>query len=127
MIKPRQIFLQRTIFIALILIGAILFLWFGLRSVRSFVRVQRTGIVPGTTDVELLRGWMTIPYISQAYHVPETVLYQSLGISGEGQQKKSLADLNRQLAAGKQRYVLEVVTDTILHYQPVQSTEGTVP
>ena len=47
-------------------------------AVRSLQR-QRTLTKEG--DVQTVQQWMTVPYISRAYHVPEPYLYQSLHIS----------------------------------------------
>ncbi len=54
----------------LIVLGLILVLFFGFRAVRSFLRIQFTSLEPGVTDVELIRGWMTIPYLATSYNVP---------------------------------------------------------
>jgi hypothetical protein len=117
MAKIKSSHFLRIVFIALILVGATLILWFSLRSARSFIQLQRSGISPGTRDVELVRGWMTLAYIAHAYNIPEDALYQSLGIPKEGQQKKSLADLNREFAPGKQGYILAEVKSAILRFQ----------
>jgi hypothetical protein len=64
---------ERILIIGLIVLGLILIGFFGFRAVRSFLRIQLTGLEPGVTDVELIRGWMTIPYIATAYGVPEDI------------------------------------------------------
>ncbi|HTK12081.1 MAG TPA: hypothetical protein VL485_33225 [Ktedonobacteraceae bacterium] len=46
-------------------------------ALRSFQR-QRTLTKEG--DVQTIQQWMTVPYISRAYHIPELYLYQSLQV-----------------------------------------------
>jgi hypothetical protein len=101
----------------LIIAGLILIIWFGIRSAVSAIRVWRTGLQPGVTDVEAIRGWMTIPYIAQAFDVPEEYLFESLGISAEGNRRKSLGKLNRQFAPGERRAVLTRLKTAIRRFQ----------
>jgi hypothetical protein len=52
---------ERILTISLIVLGLILIGFFGFRGVRSFLRIQLTSLEPSVTDVELIRGWMTVP------------------------------------------------------------------
>jgi hypothetical protein len=111
---PRR---QRFVVIALVALGLILVIIFGLRTVRSYIRLQRTGLQPGVTDVEAIRGWMTVPYIATAYKVPEDYLFEQLDIPAEGNRDKSLRQLNREYALGQQAAILEAVKEAIKQYQ----------
>jgi len=104
----------------LIVVGIFLTIWFGMRSGVSAIRVWRTGLQPGVTDVEAIRGWMTIPYIGQAFGVPEEYLFESLGIPAEGNRRKSLGKLNREYAPGERRAILTRLKTAIRRYQTEQ-------
>jgi hypothetical protein len=44
-------------------------------AVRSF---QRESTLTSEGDVQTIQPWMTVPYISRVYHVPEPYLYRNL-------------------------------------------------
>jgi hypothetical protein len=44
-------------------------------------RFQQQKKLAALGDVRTIRPWMTIPFISHFYHIPEVYLYRSLGIS----------------------------------------------
>ncbi|MBI3960328.1 MAG: hypothetical protein HY328_16060 [Chloroflexi bacterium] len=81
--KPKPSKLRRAVPIALILIGLLLTVIFGLRSMHSFrtVRyIQQQGLDRGTASVNAIQPWMTIRFIAVAYAVPEEYLYSALEI-----------------------------------------------
>jgi hypothetical protein len=108
---------EQIIVISLIIIGLVLIIFFGLRAVRSYIRIQQTGLEPGVTDVEAIRGWMTIPYIATAYDVPEEYIFEQIGIPSEGNQNKSLRQLTRQYATGERGAILTAVKESLRRYQ----------
>ncbi len=108
---------EQRIFIILIILGLSLIMFFGLRTVRSYIRLQRMGLKPGTTDVEAIRGWMTVPYIATAYGVPEEYIFKEIGIPAEENQKKSLSQLNRKYAFGEKGVIVEAVKTAIKKYR----------
>ena len=111
---------QRHLTTILIVAGLLLVIWFGMRSVVSAIRVWRTGLQPGVTDVEAIRGWMTIPYVARAFGVPEEYLFKALGIPAEGNRRKSLGKLNREYAPGERGVILKRLKTAILRYQTEQ-------
>jgi len=117
----------RLVLIAvLILVGLGLMLFFGGRAYRDYRRLQQRGLSPGVTDVEAIRGWMTLPYIARAYGVPEAALFEELGVPQVGNEKLSIM----QLADKYGREPTEVRTtiqQVILRYQPAATpqAEGT--
>ena len=111
---------ERLVTIGLIVLGLILVGFFGVRAVVSFIRIQQTGLQPGVTDVEAIRGWMTIPYIATAYGVPEEHLFERIGIPAEGNRDKSLGQLNREYAFGQPAAILNAVKEAIRQYQREQ-------
>lgn len=108
---------EQRIFIILAILGVLLIGFFGLRTVRSYIRLQRMGLTPGTTDVEAIRGWMTVPYIAAAYGVPEKYIFEQIGIPVEKNQKKSLSQLNRKYAFGEKGVIVNTVKTAIKTYQ----------
>jgi len=113
---------QRAIIIGLTILGCLLILIFGLRSLRAFQKFD--GHVPNNnfpekleTDVERVRDWMTIPFISRMYGVPEPILYEAVGISGQGNDKKSLEDLNEEYFPETEGLVIQLVKASLLANQ----------
>lgn len=106
----------QILIIGLILFGLLLIGFFGLRAVRSYIYLQQTGLEPGVTDVEAIRGWMTIPYIATAYTVPEDYIFTQLNLPAEGNRDKSIADLNHTYARGQPGVILEAVKAAVKKY-----------
>ncbi len=73
------------------------------------------------TDVELIRGWMTVPFIAELYRVPD-LLFDALKISPEGNREKSLRDLNREYYPDADSFVLETVKATVRNSSDVPPT-----
>ena len=109
----------RIITIILIIAGLLLVCLFGMRTLRGFGHARRMDFMQGgATDVEMLRGWMTIPHIARIYRVPEDYLFESLGLAAnETDRRSSLAQLNRRLAPGQPNLVLDKLKAAILQYQ----------
>lgn len=113
---------KRLIIIGLIILGCLLILFFGLRSFHAFQKFDRHGPHDDfpdklETDVERIREWMTIPFISRMYGVPEPILYEALDIPSEGNHKKSLEDLNEEYFPESNGIVIELVKATLLANQ----------
>jgi hypothetical protein len=71
---------------------------------------------PRQTDVSTIAGWMTIPYVSRVYRVPEPELYDALGIAPQGHRTGTLDDLARETGRSPAD-VLEIVRGTVLAWQ----------
>ncbi len=116
---------QRTLVVGLILLGLVVVVFFGLRTVRAFRQFHGHRPPPPfnehvETDVELIRDWMTIPFIAKMYHVPPPVLFDSLGIRELGNKQKSLKQLNEEYYPQAEGVVLEKIKATVLANQPPQ-------
>ena len=117
---------QRALVIGLIVIGFIFVAFFGIRFFHAFREFNGhrphhfppPGPEPAETDVSLIRDWMTIGYISQAYHLPPNLLYETLNIPPNGNEHKSLEQLNDKYYPETSDLVLEKVKATILAHQP---------
>ena len=108
---------QRAVIIGLIVFGMIIVGFFGLRTLHAFREFRGHRPPPPSapdagqieTDVELIRDWMTIPYISRTYRVPAKKLYEALEIPRKGNDEKSLAQLNEQYFPQAPGIVMEMI------------------
>jgi hypothetical protein len=108
---------ERKICILLIIIGLALIGFFGFRAVRSYIRLEHMGLQPGTSNVDAIRGWMTVPYIAKAYNVPEEHLFTALKIPANENQKRSLAQIQHAYDFGEKGAIIEAVKAAIQQYQ----------
>jgi hypothetical protein len=112
---------QRALVIGLIILGILFTIFFGMRAVHAYKKFNgHRPPPPGKveTDVELIRDWMTISFISKMYRVPERDIFDALKISPLGNHDKSLKDLNRKYYPNADGFVLDTVKTTILAHQP---------
>ena len=117
---------QRALITSLIIIGIAIVGFFGLRTLHAFREFRRHRPPPFPpadsqqieTDVDLIRDWMTIPFISRTYHVPQKILFDALGIPSRGNEEKSLAQLNEEYSPQAPGIVIEVVKAALRANQP---------
>lgn len=115
---------QRALILGMILIGFTLAVFFGLRALHVFRQFR--GHPPPSlaasrmerveTDVELIRGWMTVPYVSRMYNVPPGLLFDALEISPADNGEKSLEQLNEEYYPQADDFVIASVKAAILEY-----------
>ena len=126
---------QRTLVFVLIGLGILIVGFFGLRTFHAF-REFRGHRQPGPpfgdkhaeTNVELIRDWMTIGSLSRIYDVPHRLLYDALGIPPNGNEKKSLKQLNDEYFPDRPGYVLTTVKAAIqANLPPGTATPTPVP
>lgn len=94
----------RLLVLSLIAVGLITVALFGSRAFHAWreFRGHRPPqdilmeAMPEITDVELIRDWMTIPFIARMYGIHPSVLYEALDIPPRGNEIKSLTQLNSQ-------------------------------
>lgn len=126
---------QRNLVTGLIIIGLIVIVFFGLRTARAFRQFQEHRLPPPfadqqiETDVELVREWMTIPFISKMYHVRPHILFEAVGIPEQGNQDKSLRQLNEEYFPEAQGIVETSIKAALLENisQAVPTTPPAVP
>lgn len=70
------------------------------------------------TDVEHIRDWMTIPFIAHMYRVPGYILFEAVKIAPEGNEKKSLLDLNKEYYPNESGRVLQTIKQAVKETQP---------
>jgi hypothetical protein len=112
---------QRILVIGLIILGILFTIFFGMRAFRAFRKFNGHRPPPQgkmETDVDLIRDWMTISFISRTYRVPEKDFFDALNITPLGSHDKSLKDLNHDYYPDKDGFVLDTVKATILAHQP---------
>lgn len=66
--------------VILVVAGLALVGFFGWRTFRDHRRWEQRRPIPLATDVETIRGWMTVGYIALTYGVPPPRIFESLGI-----------------------------------------------
>ena len=122
-------FLQRVLVTALIIFGIWIAAFFGLQTFHAFIEVRehRPPHPPFNneqpeTDVQLIEDWMTVPFIGKMYHVPPIVIFDALGISFEGNEEKSLKQINEKYFPSSPGFVLDTVKDTVRANLPPPST-----
>lgn len=113
---------QRTLVIVLTILGCMLMAFFGLRVFRAFMKFNGHRPPPPMseeieTDVELIRDWMTVPFIARTYYVPEPLIFDALGISPRDNHEKSLKEINEEYFPEQDGIVLELVKAAILAHQ----------
>jgi len=106
----------------LTILGCLFVLFFGMRALHAFRKFGGPPPPPHTrgeieTDVEKIRDWMTIPFISRMYDVPDDFLFEAVGIPREGNFKKSLEQLNKEYFPQTDGLVMDVVKAAILAHQ----------
>ena len=114
---------QRTLVIGLIIIGILFTAFFGMRALHAFRKFNGHRPPPPNkieTDVELIRDWMTIPFISRMYQVPPEVFFEALNIPPQKDHDKSLKILNEEYFLDQNGFVLSQVKETILAYQALR-------
>jgi hypothetical protein len=106
---------QRNFVTGLIILGLLFVIFFGLRTARAFRQFRDHRPPPPfatqqiETDVNLIRDWMTIPFISKMYHVKPHLLFETLEIPEQGSREKSLRQLNDEYYPQAEGIVLERV------------------
>jgi hypothetical protein len=125
---------QRALVLGLIFAGVLLAAFFGLRAVFAFREFRRHGPPPlppldvlneqaPETNVDLVRDWMTIPYIAKTYQIHPKVFFDALGISPRGNEEKSLAQLNEEFFPQSPELVIELVKAVIRANLPVLTAD----
>ena len=118
---------QRALVIGLIGLGLIIVGFFGFRTLNAFRQFRghrpppfapAVNGAPAETDVELIRDWMTIGYISYTYRTHPRLLYDALGIPPKGNEEKSLKQLNDEYFPDEPDHVITIVKSTIQAYLP---------
>ncbi len=112
--------MKKVVTFALIGLGIVIIVFFGMRVFHAFRKFDGHRPPPRgntETDVELIRDWMTVPFISHMYHVPDKAIFDALDISPFSNKDKSLKVINKDYFPDQDGYVLDLVKKTILTEQ----------
>lgn len=121
--------------IGLIGIGLIIAGFFGMRALHAFkeFRERRPHPLPPSeslsveTDANLIRDWMTIPYISRTYNVHPRELFKALDIPPQGNEEKSLEELNDEYFPEAPEIVIELIKAAVRAKQPAPTAIPPLP
>ena len=122
MAKPHKINWQQWLFILGFVVSLAIVVAFALQAFRH---------APRRRADEPISPWMTIPYVSHSYHLPDYVLYQALGLPFTPRDRRPLTVIARE----QKRTVASLITtlqEAIIHARPPYSTPlpyppGTTP
>ena len=118
---------QRALVLGLIIVGIVIVGFFGLRTLRAFREFRGHRPPPPfgpadsqetVTDVELIRDWMTIPFIAHTYRVHPKVLFEAVGIPARDNDEKSLEQLNKEYFPNEDGIVMAKIKAAVLANQP---------
>lgn len=110
--KKRQFFL-----VILLIIGIGLAFFFGTRAFRNFDHMRERKIGGGETNVELIRGWMTVDYITKMYHVPPDVVLKVFNLPVQSNMNRSLGSLIKNTGTSNPEDLLIQVKKNINDFQ----------
>ena len=111
----------RALILGLIVLGILVAGFFGLRFFRAFTefRGHRPPPLPAAevhqieTDPDLVREWMTIPFVAKTYNLPGELFFEALNIQPRGNEEKSLQQLNDEFFHESPGLVIELVKAVI--------------
>lgn len=114
----------RTLVLGLIVLGILFVGYYGVRTLRAYKEFRHhrppaaaEAAQPPEADVELVRDWMTVPFIARMYHVPPGRLFDELGINSARNREKSLEQLNEEYFPDREGFVLQAVKNALLAHQ----------
>ena len=108
---------RRPWLIAAVSLGLIVAVLFGGRAAwRLGRRLAGPPPPPRQTDVTQIADWMSVPYVSRAYRVPEPELYRALGIEPEGRRTRPLREIARATGRSTDE-ALATVRETVSAWQ----------
>jgi hypothetical protein len=108
---------RRFYLITLFIIGVALAIFFGSRAFRNFNHIRERKIGGGETNVELIRGWMTVDYITKMYHVPPDVVLKAFNLPVASNQNRSLGSLIKATGTSNPEDLLAQVKKNINDFQ----------
>jgi hypothetical protein len=71
---------------------------------------------PRQTDVTQIADWMSVPYVSRSYRVPEEEIFRALGTGPEGRRMRPLRQIAEETGRSPDEAV-EIVRQTVTTWQ----------
>ena len=90
------------------------------------VRTVRRAVFWRLHRDEVIRPWMTIPYVAHSYRVPPHVIYQALGIPPQPHDRRPLKQIAHEQSRSVEQVIL-VVQDAITRERANQPTGAAPP
>jgi hypothetical protein len=98
-----------------------------IQTVQAFQRFQQDRSMALSGDVRTIRPWMTLPFISHVYHVPESYLDEQLHITDpQSLRRASLHTLAARYKSPEDKFIQEV-QQAILNYRKQHPTRTPSP
>ena len=128
-LNPRQ----RNFVVGLIIIGLMIVIFFGLRTARAFRQFHGHRPPPPfttqtvETDPDLIRDWMTVPFIANMYHLRPRILFEALDVPEKENREKSLKQLNEEYFPKAPGVVLEKIKAAVRAAIPRTAPPTAIP
>lgn len=97
---------QRMLILVLCVLAVVVVFFFAGRMAFHLFHSPRP--LPRQTNVQLIQGWMTLPYISRTYGVPMKDLHVGLMIKPSANDKESIDDLAKSLNVESDIFIVEL-------------------
>lgn len=81
--------MKNLLIICVLSVGLVLTGYYGIRSIRTCIILYN--VSKSVENPVYLRGWMTIPYLSKTYDIPEEYLYQAIQVPEQHNDKRNLS------------------------------------
>ena len=108
---------RRRYLVAFVAVAFVVTLACGGRAAwRLYHRLTGPPPPPRQTDVSMIAGWMSVPYVGRTYRVPPPELYRALGVSPEGHRTSTLDDIASETGRSSAE-MLETVRATVRAWQ----------
>lgn len=116
--KSRHFYQEPRFYLTvLVVLGLFLAIFFAFRAFHGFQRMRGMKFGGGETNVELIRPWMTVNYITKMYHVPPDVVLAPLGLPVEGNNRRDIGSLIRSTGTSNPEEMLERIKESINSFQ----------
>ena len=108
-------------------------IFFGLRTARAFRQFHGHRPPPPfttqtvETDPDLIRDWMTIPFIANMYHLRPRILFEALDVPEKENREKSLKQLNEEYFPKAPGVVLEKIKAAVRAAIPRTAPPTAIP
>ncbi len=100
---------RRPYLLAVIVVALIVVVVFGGRAAwRLAWRLAGPPPPPRQTDLTLIADWMSVPYVSRAYRVPDGELYKALGVEPQGRRTRRIRDIAEEQGISSEQAVEQV-------------------
>ena len=108
---------RRRYLVAFVAVAFVVTLACGGRAAwRLYHRLTGPPPPPRQTDVSMIAGWMSVPYVGRTYRVPPPELYRALGVSPEGHRATTLDAIALETGRSSAE-VLGIVRTTVESWQ----------